>query len=84
LVSSHHGAKQQVSAAYARVSQNGSAWLKLIELTCAANSAYEEQKMTDVQILCKEKSFGAHKIVICMQSKVFEAMCASGFKVRII
>ncbi|KAL8685152.1 MAG: hypothetical protein Q9218_007945 [Villophora microphyllina] len=41
---------------------------------------YKEGRFTDLIITCQGQKFECHKIVICTQSKFFEAACSNGFK----
>ncbi|KAL8643847.1 MAG: hypothetical protein Q9226_008081 [Calogaya cf. arnoldii] len=43
------------------------------------SSFYDLGKLTDLTIKCGSEEFRCHKIVVCSQSKFFEAACTSGF-----
>lgn len=45
------------------------------------NSWYDAGRFTDVTIVCGDREFKCHKMVLCTQSKFFEAACFNGFKV---
>ena len=45
------------------------------------NKAYQAGRYTDLKITCGSTEFKVHKIILCSQSKVFDAMCSSHFLV---
>ncbi|KAG9495396.1 hypothetical protein J7337_013641 [Fusarium musae] len=42
--------------------------------------AQKASQFTDFAFLCKGTEIPVHKVIICAQSKVFNAVCTSGFK----
>ncbi|KAL9598110.1 MAG: hypothetical protein Q9179_004035 [Wetmoreana sp. 5 TL-2023] len=43
-------------------------------------ACYDAGQFTDFTIICKEQEFKCHKVIVCAQSKFFEAACSNGFK----
>ncbi len=37
---------------------------------------------SDFKIVCRNKEFRVHRVVICAESEFFDAMCKGKFKVR--
>lgn len=43
----------------------------------------EDGKFSDLTIVCGDRTFKAHRIVVCAQSEFFDVACSSLFKVRL-
>lgn len=45
---------------------------------------FDDATYSDLTIVCGDKSWKVHRVVVCSQSKVLHAACMTGFKVVLL